>query len=306
MAAAIVNEHLPTPLTATSEQPPLFDGTTRLYIAYTCPFAQRVWIFRNYKGLHDKIELVPIDLQNRPAWYKEKVPSLEHNGKVIGESLDLIKYVDSNFEGPSLPYPNDPAKKEFSEELITYSDTFNKIVFASFKGDTVKEAGPAFDHLENALHKFNDGPFFLSHELSLAFSMQIPADLFNEYGLLISVLIGVLVCLMGVVELVHTIRLMHWLVRKIIKLISTFVKALTCWKNRLDWLISKMEDCIPTTLLGHVDFTRALLALKPQLAMDLDFHKRCPLHLSMYCYEQMKMHVWFVIKMEELLFTMRP
>ncbi|XP_075667002.1 glutathione S-transferase L3-like [Castanea sativa] len=180
MAAAIVNEHLPTPLTATSEQPPLFDGTTRLYIAYTCPFAQRVWIFRNYKGLHDKIKLVPIDLQNRPAWYKEKVyhenkvPSLEHNGKVIGESLDLIKYVDSNFEGPSLPYPNDPAKKEFAEELITYSDTFNKIVFASFKGDTVKEAGPAFDHLENALHKFKDGPYFLGHELSLVEIIYIP------------------------------------------------------------------------------------------------------------------------------------
>ena len=27
---------------------------------------------------------------------------MEHNGKVIGESLDLIKYVDSNFEGPYL------------------------------------------------------------------------------------------------------------------------------------------------------------------------------------------------------------
>ncbi|XP_023925884.2 ankyrin repeat-containing protein BDA1 isoform X1 [Quercus suber] len=35
-----------------------------------------------------------------------------------------------------------------------------------------------------------------------------------------------------------------------------------------------------SALLGHVDFTRALLALKPQLAMDLDFHKRCPLHLA--------------------------
>lgn len=33
-----------------------------------------------------------------------QVPALEHNGKVIGESLDLIKYVDSNFDGPSL-YP---------------------------------------------------------------------------------------------------------------------------------------------------------------------------------------------------------
>ena len=35
-----------------------------------------------------------------------------------------------------------------------------------------------------------------------------------------------------------------------------------------------------SALLGHVDFTKALLALKPQLALDLDFQKRCPLHLA--------------------------
>ncbi|KAK9113684.1 hypothetical protein Syun_020481 [Stephania yunnanensis] len=48
-------------------------GEARLYMAYTCPFAQRAWITRNYKGLQDKIQLVPIDLWKRPAWYKEKV-----------------------------------------------------------------------------------------------------------------------------------------------------------------------------------------------------------------------------------------
>ncbi|KAF3970139.1 hypothetical protein ACB098_09G017100 [Castanea mollissima] len=179
MAAATVNEQLPTPLDATSEPPPLFDGTTRLYISLSCPFAQRVWITRNYKGLYDKIKVVPINLQNRPAWYKEKVhpenkvPSLEHNGKVIGESLDLIKYVDSNFEGPSL-LPNDHAKKQFAEDLLAYSDTFKKTVFTSFKGDAIKEAGPAFDHLENALSKFEDGPFLLGHEFSLADIAYIP------------------------------------------------------------------------------------------------------------------------------------
>lgn len=31
-----------------------------------------------------------------------QVPALEHNNRVLGESLDLIKYIDSNFEGPSL------------------------------------------------------------------------------------------------------------------------------------------------------------------------------------------------------------
>ncbi|XP_021891575.1 glutathione S-transferase L3-like isoform X2 [Carica papaya] len=159
-------EDLPLPLDATAEQPNLFDGTTRLYTCYTCPYAQRVWITRNYKGLEDEIKLVPLNLRNRPAWYKEKVyslnkvPSLEHNGKVMGESLDLIKYVDSNFRGPSL-LPDDPTKREFAEEMLRYTDTFNMAVYISLNGDAVKESGPSFDYLENALHKFDDGPFFL-------------------------------------------------------------------------------------------------------------------------------------------------
>ncbi|KAL9272517.1 Glutathione S-transferase L2, chloroplastic-like protein [Drosera capensis] len=124
---------------------------SRLYISYTCPYVQRVWITRNCKGLQDKIKLVPIDLQDRPAWYKEKVyPAnkssehnkcildsvtgtlLEHNNEVRGESLDLIKYIDSHFEGPSL-----------------FPDGINE------------ETGAALDCIETALSKFTDGPFFL-------------------------------------------------------------------------------------------------------------------------------------------------
>ncbi|PHT61276.1 Protein IN2-1 -like protein B, partial [Capsicum annuum] len=161
-----VQEIRPSSLLSSSEPPSLFDGTTRLYISYICPFAQRAWITRNVKGLQDKIELVPIDLQNRPAWYKEKVypqnkvPALEHNNKVIGESLDLIKYIDSNFEGPSL-LPDDPEKQKVAEELVAYTDTFLKEIYGSFKGDVEKQAGPQFDYLEKALEKFDNGPFFL-------------------------------------------------------------------------------------------------------------------------------------------------
>nr|ANH58213.1 glutathione S-transferase [Dracaena cambodiana] len=162
------NEVLPPILDATADPPSLFDGTTRLYISYICPFAQRTWIARNYKGLQEKIKLVPIDLQNRPAWYKEKVysgnkvPSLEHNNAVKGESLDLIRYIDENFEGPKL-FPDDPAKQEFAEELLSYSDAFNQVNFSAFtvKGDVPDEVGAAYDKLEEALAKFDDGPFFL-------------------------------------------------------------------------------------------------------------------------------------------------
>ena len=34
--------------------------------------------------------------------YFRQVPSLEHNNEVKGESLDLVKYIDSNFDGPAL------------------------------------------------------------------------------------------------------------------------------------------------------------------------------------------------------------
>ncbi|KAL3520653.1 hypothetical protein ACH5RR_018802 [Cinchona calisaya] len=161
-----VKEVLPPSLDSSSDPPAIFDGTTKLYISYHCPYAQRVWIARNHKGLQDRIKLIPIDLQNRPAWYKEKVyptnkvPSLEHNNKVKGESLDLIKYLEDNFEGPSL-FPDDPAKKEFAEELLSYTDSFNGAVLSSFKGDSLSDAGAAFDYIENALRKFADGPFFL-------------------------------------------------------------------------------------------------------------------------------------------------
>ncbi|KAJ4977829.1 hypothetical protein NE237_008609 [Protea cynaroides] len=164
--ATVVQEILPPSLDSTSEPPTLFDGTTRLYTSYICPYAQRTWIARNYKGLQDKIKLVPIDLQNRPAWYKEKVyspnkvPSLEHNNEIRGESLDLVKYIDSHFEGPAL-LPDDPEKKKFVEELLSYSDTFNGTVISSVKGDPKADVGAAFDYLETALSKFDDGPFFL-------------------------------------------------------------------------------------------------------------------------------------------------
>ncbi|KAL8145750.1 hypothetical protein AgCh_003773 [Apium graveolens] len=164
--AASLQEVLPPALDSTSEPPAIFDGTTRLYISYSCPYAQRTWITRNCKGLQDKIQLVPIDLQNRPAWYKEKVypankvPALEHNNEVKGESLDLIRYIDNNFEGPAL-FPDDPVKKVSAEELLNYIDSFRKAVITFFKADEMSEAAAAFDYIETSLATYNDGPFFL-------------------------------------------------------------------------------------------------------------------------------------------------
>ncbi|KAJ7553351.1 hypothetical protein O6H91_06G094500 [Diphasiastrum complanatum] len=127
-----------------SEPPTLFDGTTRLYISSKCPYAQRVWIAKNYK-----------------------VPSLEHNGRVLGESLDLLNYFEEKFDGPPI-WPKDDTKNEVARELIEYVDTFNKTGFVALSRKdatptTIEETfGPALDKLEAALEKYAaEGPFFV-------------------------------------------------------------------------------------------------------------------------------------------------
>ncbi|GJN02756.1 hypothetical protein PR202_ga20138 [Eleusine coracana subsp. coracana] len=162
-------EVLPPSLGSTSHPPNLFDGTTRLYISYICPYVQRVWIARNYKGLQEKIQLVAIDLQDKPAWYRyyhtfmidngklifvqEKVPVLEHNGNIIAESLDLLKYLDANFEGPKL-LPEDPEKQAYADELIVSSDSVIAALFKAgrVEGDLISDlAGPSLDKIEESL-----------------------------------------------------------------------------------------------------------------------------------------------------------
>ncbi|KMT17564.1 hypothetical protein BVRB_2g036650 isoform A [Beta vulgaris subsp. vulgaris] len=102
-----------------------------------------------------------------------QVPSLEYNNEVRGESLDLIKFIDSHFEGPSL-FPSDSAKQDFAGVLFSYAGSFHKAATASFKEEKINaETGVAFDYIEEALSKFNDGPFFLG-QFSLVDIAYVP------------------------------------------------------------------------------------------------------------------------------------
>lgn len=176
-------EVLPPTLGSNSQAPNLFDGTTRLYISYICPYVQRVWIARNFKGLQDKIELVAIDLQDKPAWFLEKVfplgkvPVLEHNGNIIAESLDLLTYMDTNFEGPKL-LPRDPAKKAFADELISSSDSVIAALFRAGHAQGDDEfsvlVAPALDKVEASLGRFSDGPFLLGQSISAVDMVYAP------------------------------------------------------------------------------------------------------------------------------------
>ncbi|MQM02532.1 hypothetical protein Taro_035292 [Colocasia esculenta] len=93
-AESVEGEVLPPSLDSTAEPPLLFDGTTRYWVALLFSTIERsavsdlffIFFFLMFSlrmswegdetcrvGLQKKIKLVPIDLQNRPSWYKEQV-----------------------------------------------------------------------------------------------------------------------------------------------------------------------------------------------------------------------------------------
>ncbi|KAH9318036.1 hypothetical protein KI387_019805, partial [Taxus chinensis] len=92
----------------------------------------------------DDIHVIEISLTDKPLWYKEKVyptgkvPALEHNGKVIGESLDILEYLDLEFGGPKI-CPVEPENKKIASDLLKHTDTFVK---AGFSALSTKDAKP--------------------------------------------------------------------------------------------------------------------------------------------------------------------
>ncbi|GAQ79876.1 glutathione transferase [Klebsormidium nitens] len=128
----------------TYEEAPPKDGQSRFYMNPMCPYAQRSWVGVKYKGLDNELESVEVDLRKMPQWYKDlypvgKVPSIEHNGKVTGESLDVLKYLDTHFDGPKL----EPASKEDRvtvQKLVEFCD--RELVPLGFGTASMKDAAP--------------------------------------------------------------------------------------------------------------------------------------------------------------------
>lgn len=167
------------PLGSNSSPPTdLFHGPTRFYFSPACPYAQRVAIAVRFKELND-FEWWEINLSDKPSWYKDqvyplgKVPALEHEGKVVGESLDLLRYLDTHFGGP----PILPEGKEKEEDASKFLELMDAVVRGGFSAlssnykpedptaaaQNVEETfGPTLDKIEAALSKYSaEGPFFL-------------------------------------------------------------------------------------------------------------------------------------------------
>jgi len=118
------------------------DVPLRVYSNPICPFAQRVRLIVAAKNI--PAEEINIHLQVKPEWFLEKinpygkVPVVEHEGKVIRESLVAFDFVDEVFGGKSL-WPDNAYHKALGKLLV--NDFGNEFIpnYYKFYGNKADE-----------------------------------------------------------------------------------------------------------------------------------------------------------------------
>ncbi|KAK7079690.1 Glutathione S-transferase omega-1, partial [Halocaridina rubra] len=124
-----------------------------------CPYAQRTRLVLQAKNVGH--EIVNIDLQEKPEWYSEKnplmkVPTLEHDGKFMYESLVTCDYLDEAYPEPPL-HPKDPWQKGKDRCLL---ELFGKVTSAMYRvyrahvKNEEEEIAKAFSDIKEGLIPF--------------------------------------------------------------------------------------------------------------------------------------------------------
>jgi stringent starvation protein A len=123
-----------------------------LYDAPRCPYCARVRIVLAEKDV--EVEVVEIDLRNRPAWLYEKnstgrVPVLAEDGSPLPESAVIMEFLEERYPEPRL-LPLDPADRAFAR-LQIYRDEELTDPYYAFRRE---EAG-AREQLDAALGRLD-------------------------------------------------------------------------------------------------------------------------------------------------------
>ncbi len=149
--------------------------TLTLYDAPRCPYCARVRIVLAEKNV--EVDVVEIDLSDRPAWLYEKnpsgrVPVLEEDDRPLPESAVIMEFLEERYPEPAL-LPADPADRAFARLLIFRDDELTDPYYAFRRGED--GAAEGFDA---ALRRFDSAlderPFLGGAEYGLADIAYVP------------------------------------------------------------------------------------------------------------------------------------
>jgi len=148
-------------LTKGSPEPPkLANGKVRLYSMRFCPYAERAMIALEVKKI--PFEVVNINLAEKPEWYAKtnpltKVPTIEHDGKIIYESLILTDYLDEVFKSGKKILPQDTYEIAKQRMLIERLSTLSSSLYPWYRNsqdpNTIEKLENAFKLYEQLLHR---------------------------------------------------------------------------------------------------------------------------------------------------------
>ena len=123
----------------------------RLYRAPFSTNCQRVILALAHKGLDEEVESVWIDYQDRSPVVAVSgqglVPVIEHDGKVVADSLAILGYLEEVVPEPPL-FPPDPARRAEVELFLDWFDRVWKVAPNAIEADP---AGPDVPALSAAM-----------------------------------------------------------------------------------------------------------------------------------------------------------
>jgi glutathione S-transferase len=146
-----------------------------LYDAPRCPYAARVRIVLAEKGI--EVDVVEIDLSDRPAWLYEKnpagrVPVLEEDDRPLAESVVIMEFLEERYPEPAL-LPPDPADRAAVRLIIFRANELTDPYYALRR----EEEGAA-ERLDAALRRFDallgEQPYLSGAEHGLADIALVP------------------------------------------------------------------------------------------------------------------------------------
>jgi glutathione S-transferase len=147
--------------------------TLTLYDAPRCPYAARARITLAEKGV--EVEVVEIDLSDRPAWLYGKnplgrVPVLEEDGRPLPESLVIMEFLEERYPEPAL-LPDDPADRAAVRLLLNREKDLTDPYYAFRRGEGFEDFGAALRGLDARLAQ---QPYLAGAEYSLADIAYVP------------------------------------------------------------------------------------------------------------------------------------